>query len=173
MATPLGIDPARHRDLHGRELHPWGRRAALSILAVIPILGLFGTFGQCSRADVAGGRTASLTVVSPPHLRGGLIFTTQLVIQAEQQLADARLLLAPEWFQGMTFNGIAPQPGSQSSRDGWVSFDYGRVDAGRRFAVWISWQVDPTNIGRHQVDVILADGPRDLVREHRVITVFP
>jgi hypothetical protein len=36
---PAGIDRARHQDLTSRGRHVWQRRAALVVIAVIPLLG--------------------------------------------------------------------------------------------------------------------------------------
>jgi hypothetical protein len=44
---------------------------------------------------------------TPVHVRGGLIFTTEIVITPRQQLQDARLYLDDGWFAGMTVKGIA------------------------------------------------------------------
>jgi hypothetical protein len=46
MDAPVGIDRARHQDLAGRGHHVWQRRAALVVIAVIPLLGLLNVFGQ-------------------------------------------------------------------------------------------------------------------------------
>jgi hypothetical protein len=131
--------------------------------------------------DVKGGASvitvrtaaASLTVDAPTHMRGGLIFTSRFEIQAEQPLADARIRLANGWFQGMTFNGIAPQPKREASLAGWTEFDYGRIDAGQTFTVWMSWQVDPTNVGRHVGTVVLLDGSKQIAAIPRTVVVLP
>src|SRR4029079_18910697 len=105
--------------------------------------------------------------------RGGLLFTTEIEAQAVRPIGDVRLVLAPGWFQGMTYNGIVPQPGSQSSREGSAVLTYGGLRSGQRLSVWISWQVDPTTLGRKAQGLSLFDGEAHLLTMPRTITVFP
>jgi len=170
---PVGIDRKRHQELAGRRYHAWLRRAALLVVAVIPIVGLLNVFGQRAAITSAESPNASLTVDSPARVRGGLVFTTKIAINAHQQLQDARLYLAYGWFKGMTYNAIAPQPTSQESAGNWVVFDFGKIDAQHSFPIWISWQTNPTNVGRHSQDVQLYDGNTPLLILRRTITVFP
>jgi hypothetical protein len=114
--TPVGIDRARHQDLTGRGHHVWQRRAALVVIAVIPLLGLLNVFGQRTVSGGAQSPAASMLINSPAHVRGGLVFTTEIVITPRQQLQDARLYLDSGWFAGMTLNGIAPQPSTESAQ---------------------------------------------------------
>jgi hypothetical protein len=171
--VPLGIDRARHQDLSGRNRHVWWRRIALVVIAAIPVLGLLNLFGQ--RAGVGGVQSpaASLLISSPAHVRGGLIFTTQIVITPHRELRDARLYLDYGWFAGMSLNGIAPQPSSESARGQWQAWDFGKIPAGAAYRIWISWQANPTNLGRHSQDVALYDGGTRLMIVHRAIMIFP
>ena len=73
-------------------------------------------------------------------------------------LRDARLYLSDGWFRGMTYNAIAPQPPNQTSSGRWVILGFGAIPAGARYPVWVSWQVNPTNVGRRSQDVALYDG---------------
>jgi hypothetical protein len=170
--SPVGIDRARHQELAGRGRHVWQRRAALVVIAVIPLLGLVNVFGQRAVVSGARGPVASMLVSSPAHVRGGLVFTTEIVITAARPLRDARLYLGDGWFAGMTLNGIAPQPASQSARGRWQVWDLGKVAAGVH-RVWISWQANPTTVGRRAQDVALYDGGLGLMTVHRTLTVFP
>jgi hypothetical protein len=102
-----------------------------------------------------------------------LIFTTRIVIASSVGLNDGRLYLASGWFDGMTFNAIVPQPSTQLGIGDWVVLDFGRINAGQDFPVWISWQTNPTNYGRHTENVALYDGRTPLVTVHRTLTVFP
>jgi hypothetical protein len=115
-STPVGIDRARHQDLTGQGHHVWQRRAALVVIAVIPLLGLLNVFGQRTVSGGAQSSAASVLINSPAHVRGGLVFTTEIVITPRQQLQDARLYLDSSWFAGMTLNGIAPQPSTESAQ---------------------------------------------------------
>jgi hypothetical protein len=170
---PIGIDRARHQDLTGRNHHVWWRRAALSLVAVVPALALFNVFGQHAEPESLQSSAAALLVNSPVHVRGGLVFTTEIVITPHEQLQDARLYLEQGWFAGMTLNGVSPQPGSQSSQGRWQIWDFGKIRAGSPYTVWIAWQTDATNIGRHSQDVALYNGGRQLMTVHRTLTIFP
>jgi hypothetical protein len=170
---PIAIDRARHHELAGRYRHVWWRRIALMVLAAIPVLALFDVFGQ--RTVLAGADTSvvSLVVNSPAHVRGGLIVTTEIVITPHQQLQDARLFLGSGWFEGITLNGITPQPSTFTAQGRWQIWDFGKIAAGHQFQVWISWQVNPTSAGTRSQDVALYNKGTHLVNIHRAITIFP
>jgi hypothetical protein len=169
----IGIRVGRHRDLQGRERGPSIRRLLIGVLAIIPVAALFDAFGQAAAVRTANGPGASLTVDAPDRVRGGLIFTSRFTVHATSPVDDMRLLLGAGWFQGTTFNGIAPQADGESSHDGWTEFDFGKLETGQSFTVWMSWQVNPTNVGRHAADVALLDGGRRLTLVHRTVTVAP
>jgi hypothetical protein len=171
--SPVGIDRTRHQDLTGRRHHVWQRRAALVVIAVIPLLGLLNVFGQRTVSGSAQSPAASMLINSPAHVRGGLVFTAEIVITPRLQLRDARLYLDSGWFAGMTLNGIAPQPSTESAQGRWQVWDFGKIGAGVVYRVWISWQTNPTNTGRHAQDVALYDGGSKLLTVHRTLTVFP
>lgn len=171
--VPAGIDRARHHDLAGRRHHVWWRRVVLAGIAAIPVLGLIGVFGQRAVQDHAQADAVSLLVNSPAHVRGGLVFTTEIAITPRRQLSDARLYLDQGWFEGMTLNGVSPQPSSEGARGRWQVWDFGQRPAGVVFRVWIAWQVNPTNVGHHPQDVALYDGGTRLTTVSRAVTVFP
>lgn len=171
--TPLGIDRARHQDLNGRGGHVWWRRGTLVIVAAIPVLGLLNIFGQHAEPDTYQSAAATLLINSPAHVRGGLIFTTEIAITPHQPLHDTRLYLDSGWFQSMSLNGVSPQPANQNAQGRWQIWDYGPIRAGVTFRVWISWQTNPTNLGRHAQNVELYDGGIHLMTVQRTLTVFP
>jgi hypothetical protein len=171
--VPVGIDPARHQDLFGRNRHVWWRRAALLLIAAIPVLALFNVFGQHAAPVSYQSPAASLLINSPAHVRGGLIFTAEIVITPHQQLHDARLYLDNGWFEAMTFNGVAPQPSTESAQGRWQVWDFGKIPAATAFHVWISWQTNPTNLGRHSQTVALYDGGTQLMTAQHALTIFP
>jgi hypothetical protein len=170
---PFGIDRARHQDLASRGHHVWWRRVALSVIAVIPVLALFNVFGQHAAPVTYDSAAASLVIDSPARARGGLVFTTGIVITPRQPLNDARLYLGNGWFQAMTLNGITPQPSSQGAQGDWQVWDFGQIPAHATFHVWISWQTNATNAGRHSQPVALYDGGTKLMTIQRTLTVFP
>lgn len=168
---PLGLDRDRHVE---RSRHsPWPRRVALVLMAAFCALGLANVFGQVASVSRAGGTAASLTVDSPLRLRGGLIFTSVITVDAHRQIQDARLVLSPGWFSGMTLNALSPQSSQDSSTAQGTVFDYGQVDAGVTMPVWISWQTNPTTVGARDQDVLLYDGPTLITAVHRQVVVFP
>lgn len=168
---PFGLRRERH--VNQRDYTPWTRRLALALMLAFCILALLDTFGQAARSVTTDSPAASLSVDSPDRLRGGLIFTSVITVVAHQKLQDARLVLSPGWFNGMTLNAQAPQSNQQSSDAGGASFDYGPLDAGTAMPVWISWQANPTTAGPRDQDVVVMDGDRTVVALHRRVVVFP
>jgi hypothetical protein len=73
----------------------------------------------------------------------------------------------------MTFNAVAPQPSTQSAQGRWQVWDFGKIPGATAFHVWISWQVNATNIGHHSQAVALYDGGTQLMTARRTLTVFP
>jgi len=171
--SPVGIDRARHQDLAGRNHHVWWRRAVLAVIAAVPVLGLLNVFGQHATPVSYQSPSASLVIDSPAHVRGGLVFTTEIVITPRRQLHGARLYLDNGWFQAMSLNGVAPQPSTQTARGRWQVWDFGQIPAGTAFHVWTSWQTNPTNLGRHAQTVALYDGGTLLMTARHTLTVFP
>jgi hypothetical protein len=167
------LDLGRHRDLEGRGHEPWIRRIGLALLAGFLMLALANVFGQRQATSAATSPAASLSVSSPSRLRGGLLFTSRFTVLAHRTIARPTLVLDRGWFEQMTFNAIAPNPMSQSTQNGKVTLTFARMEAGQTLLVWISWQVDPTNVGRRSEDVALQDGPRRLAGIQRTITVYP
>ncbi len=171
--SPVGIDRARHQDLTGRDHHVWWRRGVLVLITALPVLGLLNVFGQHATPVTYPSPAASLLIDSPAHVRGGLVFTTEIVITPRQRVHDARLYLDNGWFEAMTLNGIAPQPSTESAQGRWQVWDFGQIPAATAFHVWISWQTNPTNIGRHSQAVVLYDGGTQLMTARHTLTVFP
>jgi hypothetical protein len=52
-------------------------------------------------------------------------------------------------------------------------FTLGHVPAGRKFRLFMQFQVNPTNVGRRTADVTLYDGGTQLVHISRKLTVYP
>jgi hypothetical protein len=171
--VPVGIDRARHYDLAGRGRHVWWRRAVLMLIAAVPVLALLNVFGQHAAPVAYESPAASLQIDSPVHLRGGLSFTTDIVITPHRPLKDARLYLDNGWFKAMALNGSSPQPSGESASGRWQVWDFGAIPAGVPFHIWISWQANATNLGRHSAAVELYDGGTRLMSVQRTVTVFP
>jgi hypothetical protein len=172
-ATPDHIVLKRHRDLDGRQRHPWIRRGLLCLLAVICLLGLVDLFGQLSGTTHAAAAEAELSVSAPTRVRSGLLYTARFEVQARTSLAKAWLVLDKGWFENVQVNSYVPQPVSQASRNGHVAFELGHIPAGESYVFYLQFQLNPTDVGRRHEDVELDDGSRRIVRIERTATVFP
>jgi hypothetical protein len=172
--VPDGLVLKRDRDLEGREYDIWVRRALLLLIAAIPVVALFNVFGQRPDTDTLVSPAASLKIYAPSHLRGGLLYEARFHITAKTDIKDAYLVLGPGWAEGMQMNTIEPSPANETSVNGALSFELGRIPAGQSHVLFMQFQVDPTNVafGRTQT-VELNDGKTNLIRFKREITIFP
>ena len=144
------------------------------MLAVLVVLGLANAFGQSPTASQAQTPTATLRVTAPADVRGGLIFQVRVDIAAHQPLTKPSLAFSPAWFDNMTLNSLAPQPSTETSRNGAPVFQLSPIPAGQRATYWFYFQVNPTNLGWHHTEnLTLTDGTRPLATIHRTITIYP
>ena len=98
------------------------------------------------------------------------MYAARFRIDARQEVKDARVVLDAGWADGYTVNGQAPQPLTQASADGKLSFGFGHIPAGRHLTFFLSLQVNPTNVVALGAVI---DGDQHLVTIHRTITIFP
>jgi hypothetical protein len=171
--APDGIVLRRHRDLAGREWHPWGRRALLGLLAVVTLLALLGVFGQRPSTTRADADAATLKVSAPNAVRGGLLFQARFTIEAHRALKDATLVLGQGWLDGLTVNTVEPGPVNEASRDGRVALELGHLPAGAKHVLYVEYQVNPTTVGTRTLTVDLDDGEETLVSADHDLTIFP
>jgi hypothetical protein len=169
----MTLDRSRDLELSGRGQHPLYRRLGLGVLGLIVLLALFDAFGQESTTTVASGPAGTLSVESPPRLRGGLYFQTRIEVEARRPLAHPKLVLSPGWLEATTLNTVAPSPESESSSAEGLALNYSPLSAGETMTVWLNWQVNPTNVGSHDEDLELRDGAAPVAAVHRTLTVFP
>jgi len=162
-----------YRDLEGRASHPWHRRAWLALLAVVPVLALFNVFGQRTQHTTAQAPEAALTISSPGHVRGGLIFQTKVNVVARQRLAQPKLVLDQGFLDGLTVNTIEPQASQELNRDGRLVLEYDAIAAGEQLTVWIQYQVNPTTVGSRTQRIELDDGQTPITQVTRKLTSFP
>ncbi|MDX6647631.1 MAG: hypothetical protein QOK40_3358 [Miltoncostaeaceae bacterium] len=167
------IDPSRHRDLGRRGGGPWGRRAALVVLAALVGLGAANVFGQQPSDERAGAAAASLELHAPSRLRDGLLFQARFTIVARRAIAEPTLVLDGGWFDRITVNTVVPEAKSQVALDGRVGLTFDRLPGGRRLVVWISFQVNPPGAGRRDQGVELRDGEALIARIPRTVLIFP
>jgi hypothetical protein len=170
---PDEIVLSRHRDLNGRQWHPWVRRGLLTLVAVPIVLGLANVFGQHQSAASTSVPAATLSINAPSSVRGGLLFTVSFTVRADAELKKATLVLDPGWIDGMQVNSINPQPVDEASREGRMVLDLGHVPAGQLVKYWIEFQVNPTTVGRRRQNVELDDGAKRILTAHRTLTIYP
>ena len=170
---PDGVDGDRARPGYP-DAATWTRRALLGVLAVLVAFGLANTFGQSPTVSQAHAAAATLRVTAPADLRGGLIFQVRVDVTAHSALAKPSLVFSPAWFEAMTLNSLAPQPSTETTRNGAPTFDLSPIPAGQHATYWFYFQVNPTNVGWHRTEnLTLIDGSSRVATIHRTITIYP
>jgi len=172
-SAPETLTLVEHRDRRGRRWHVWVRRGALALVALVPVLALLNVFGQRPATTSAASGAARLQIYAPAHARSGLVYAARFRVDAIRELKKGMLILAPGWAEQYTVNGIAPQPVSEGSDDGKLLFDLGHVRRGEHYTLFVSLQVNPTNVGHRPQTVWLYDGTQQLLVVHRTITIWP
>jgi hypothetical protein len=172
-ARPDEIQLNRHRDLEGRDNEVWIRRGILALLGVIPLLALINVFGQRASTSSAAVGQATLQVHAPRAVRPGLIYQAVFTVEAKSELEDAALVLHSDWVNGMTVNSLVPDPISETSQNGSLRLELGRIEAGQSYKLFVYFQVNPTTTGRKSQTVELVDGDHTLGTVSRAMTVYP
>jgi hypothetical protein len=172
-SAPQGIRLGRYRDLRGRGWHLWVRRSLLWLLTLFVLLALVGVFGQEASVSKTSAPEATLEVSAPDTVRGGLLWQARFTIFATDELKQATLVLSRGWLENNTVNTIEPSPLGEGSRNGSLTLDLGHIPKGRRHVLYVQFQTNPTNVGRHDADVELQDGERLLLSVDRTLTVLP
>jgi len=174
VATPpQGLTLKHDLDLADREARPIVRRVLVGLLAVILVLALFNLFGQQVDASSAEGSGARLEVLAPTKVRGGIFFQARFRMEAVEEIDNATLVLHPDWLEDITLNTVAPSPVEETSRDGRIALELGRIPAGDEHRLYLHFQVNPTALGRRSQDVDLYDGERLLLSLDRDAIVWP
>jgi len=176
MGDPLpdGVDRMQSLDTPhiGRSI--WTRRALMSGLTLLIVLGLLNVFGQTTSTSRAEAGGVTLQVVAPPALRGGILYQVVIEVTAQRPLASADVVMSSGWFSGVTTNAEVPAPSPQSSRSGEVVFPIGSLRAGQERSLRIYFQVNPTTVAwRRPLDVTLEEGGRSVVAIHRSMDIYP
>jgi hypothetical protein len=170
---PAGLSVARNLELTGRESHPWIRRSLLVLIAVLPVLALLNFFGQRPTVSLAHAGAADLKVTAPARLRSGLIFQVRIEVIAHRDIQMPQLVLNHGWWESMSENSVEPQPSTEGTRNGNVTFSFAKLPAGHRLIMWLYFQVNPTNVGNRAENVELDDGATMITNVHRSLTIFP
>jgi hypothetical protein len=173
VTTPEGLTLEHHRDLVGRVRRPIVRHGLLGLLCLVLLLGLLSVFGQRVSLSVEQTSAARLEVSAPTKLRGGLFFQARYRIVAIEEIANATLVLDPDWVEDITLNTVEPAPVGEASRDGRIALDLGRIPAGDEYLLYLQFQVNPTAVGRRSQSVELFDGERRLISVDRDALVWP
>jgi len=173
MAVPQGLTLKHHRDLVDRERRPIVRRVLVGLLAAILVLGLLSVFGQSVRVSAAESPAARLEVSAPSKLRGGIFFQARYRVVAVEEIANATLVLDPDWLEDITLNTVEPSPVGEASRNGRIALELGRIPAGDEHRLYLHFQVNPTALGTRSQDVDLYDGERLLLSLDRDAIVWP
>ena len=143
------------------------------LLTLFVVAALLNAFGQRPSTTSASGQGASLQVDAPKRLRGGLLFQARFRFRSRVGISKPVLVLDPGWQESMTLNSTEPAATDEGIRAGGLEFEFAPLPAGKQFTFWTEWQVNPTNLGRHDEDVALYDGDHLLTRLDRTVTVFP
>ena len=170
---PDGIVVSRDRDLVGRRHGIWLRRVVLALLATISALALANLFGQRPQTLEAGAAVADLQAEAPARVRAGLLFQARFRITAHQVIRRARLVLEPGWLESMSISTIEPAPSEETSDEGRLSLELGRISGGSTYTLFMQFQTNPTNVGHREASVTLFDGSREIAHINRSITIFP
>jgi len=165
----------RHRDLDYAGRHgPLVRRIALSLVAVVSILGLLNVFGQRPLTTVASAPAATLKLYAPEHLRGGLLWSARFHVYANEDLKKATLVLDPGWAESMSINTIEPSPIGEASKDGKLSLELGHIPKGSSYILFLQIQVNATNVAwRRSQNVELDDGAKKILLLRHHVTIYP
>jgi len=161
------------REMEGRSAGLWTRRLLLLLLAVLPVLALFNVFGQTASEAKVSSPQATLTVRSPTHARGGLLYEARFTIQVHQDIKQATLNLGGGWANGLTINTIEPSPSQEQSQHGELSLQLGDLSAGDTYVLHMQFQVNPTTVGSRAQQVALLAGNTPLLSLSRHLTVWP
>ena len=173
MAVPEGLTLEHDRDLSGRERRPIVRRVLSALLTAVLVLGLFNLFGQQVDVSSAASPGAELEISAPTKVRGGIFFQARFRVEALEEIANATLVLHPDWLEGITLNTVEPAPVGEASRDGRIALQLGRIPAGDEHLLFLHFQVNPTALGRRSQHVDLYDGERLLLSVERDAIVWP
>jgi len=151
----------------------WVRRAILTLLGLIVLLGVLNRYGQRPADSVARVPAATMRLSAPEHIRGGLFFQSRLEISAAQAIDHPRIVLDEGWVEGMQVNSIEPAPVGEAAREGRVVLSYDALKPGDLLRVWFQFEVNPTNVGRRSYALALDDAERPVARLTRDISVLP
>jgi hypothetical protein len=168
-----GLDRDQHLTLPSHGFEPWFRRITLALLLGVVAAGLANVFGQDSSVTRVEGPAATLEVDAPAVARGGLQYQAKFTVTARRELEKPMIVLDSGWFEGVTVNTVNPEPTEWTQRGGRQVLTFGPVAADDVLDLRLQYQVNPTELGRRDQDVVLEDGGVPIVSIARALTIYP
>lgn len=168
---PFGIEP-RHVEQRSRG---WARSLTTLLLVGVPLLAaLLGWLGG-SEDEVTTVRSqdVTLTFQSPPILRSGNWFETQVVVEPARDIADLAIAIDQPLWRGMSIDTAIPDAESVETLDGRFTYRFGPVKRGERFLFKIDGQIQPRGLRRLSGEIALLDGENALAALPVAIRVLP
>src|SRR5437764_12053702 len=109
-AVPDHLDLRRHRDWEGRRFERWLPGAIFAVACLLPVLALFGVFGQAPHVTAVANPhgMATMTLSAPTKIRSGLLCQARFDIHANREITDAVLVLDSGWLESLPPNTLAP-----------------------------------------------------------------
>jgi hypothetical protein len=172
-SAPDTLTLGEHRDGGGSGAGRWVRRGGIALLAVVALSAVLNVFGQRPETSTLSTGAARLQVYAPSSARGGLVYAARFRVDARKEIKKAILVLEPGWTDQYTVNGVSPQPISEGSDNGKLLFNLGHIPRGEHYTLFLSLQINPTNVGQHGQDVWLYNGKKQIAVIHREITIWP
>ncbi len=160
-------------DDRGQRVGLLARRVVIALFAALALLALWGAFGQRETESKAAGSAAVLRLQAPETVRGGLFFQARIDVTAMRAVRQPRLVFDEGWLEGLQVNSIEPAAESESSRDGLLVLSYGALAPGDLLRIYMQFEVNPTNVGRHAFGLELDDGQTRIARIDRELKVLP
>ena len=146
-----------------RPIARWGRRAGLTALLLVVLLGAFGFLGVRTGAQSASSQGYTLEVVYPKVARAGLdVQWTARVHRADRNLDDVTLAITTDYFRMFETQGFYPDA-SDSTNDGqFVYFTFSKPPAGHDFVLDFDAYIQPSSQIGKSAEVKLIMGGQEI-----------
>ena len=102
-----------------------------------------------------------------------MLFQARFITEARTELKHATLVLNRGWLEGLTVNTIEPSPLNEASQNGNLSLELGHIPAGRKYVLYVEYQVNPTTVGTRTLRVELDDGNTPVTALTRTLRILP
>ena len=137
-----------------------GRRVALSLLALVVLLGATGLLGVHAGTATGGSADYRLTVTYPHVARSGLDIPWNLrLVHPGGYSSDITVALSADYYDIFEFQGMHPEPSEETSDGRYVYLTFAPPESGDVFAVSLDTYVQPASqIGRKADTAVIIDG---------------